>query len=332
MHAPPPAAAAAFVVLLLLVLPTSAAPADDDLAWGREARALDVQATATGFSFTSSRNSALGSDRITGSFDADAARLAVRLDVDRPAPALVSVDLAWTHLVEYRDGNADGHLGLGDVAQQSVPVGALEHTSVLVTPRLDGGHEAAITYTLPANESKPDPLLGSGLPAAAGTLRLAFTLRPAAAAAGDLPPTRIDLAVEVTDFPFRAADSRLALVGDVGTGLGGVLGPTLNGLAATSGNHTWTLAWAAEGRADGRQAVGGGHSLSSTDRQATAVLSLPRGDNVAHEGSLAAARTSTAPVVALPDLPPGDWRFYALGLAGAVVALGVPSLRRLRGA
>ncbi|HJQ93962.1 MAG TPA: hypothetical protein VJ874_06755, partial [Candidatus Thermoplasmatota archaeon] len=109
---------ATLAVALLLAPLAGAADAEEDTAWGMEARTLDVRGHATGFDFTSTRDSALGADSITGGFDAPSARLTTALLATRPEAASVRIDLAWTGLVEYRDTDGDGLYGLADETVQ----------------------------------------------------------------------------------------------------------------------------------------------------------------------------------------------------------------------
>jgi hypothetical protein len=186
---------------------------------------------------------------------------------------------------------------------------------------------------LPANASDPDPVLGGpGLPAQEGSLRLSFSFVPAAATVAGtvLPPTEIRLGTEVRDFPFQATDSRLALMADVATDAP-ALAPAAAGLATDAGQHSWLASWQPRAHADGAEVLTGWSSVAGEEPgRATAVLSLPRGETVSQEGSLSAHRMRAEVLEALRDLPPGDWRFYAVGLAGAMLALGIPAVRRLR--
>src|SRR5688572_20934650 len=90
---------------LLLAAPAGAAAAED-AAWRLEPRAVTMAATPGGFAFSSTRDSPLGQDVLSGTFDAQAGKLDARLAASRPDRAEAALSLTWTTLVEYRD--ADG--------------------------------------------------------------------------------------------------------------------------------------------------------------------------------------------------------------------------------
>src|SRR5688500_8706913 len=96
----------------LLAPIAGAAQCAEDIAWRLAPRDLAVRGSDSGFTFTSGRDSALGTDTLSGAFDARAARLATALRVDRPDPASLRMDVAWDRLVEYRDVDGDGLYGL----------------------------------------------------------------------------------------------------------------------------------------------------------------------------------------------------------------------------
>jgi hypothetical protein len=320
----------AFALLLLAPL-AGAAEGEEDLAWRMESRTLQVRGHDGGFTFTSSRESALAADLLSGGFDASSARLTTALLASRPETSSLRLDVAWTGLAEYRDLDGDGLYGLADETVQSIAVAGLPHQTV-VTPLLAGGHTATVSYTLPENGSRPDPVIGGGgIPGSRGALRLTFVLVPVPTTVGAslVQPTEVRLGAEVRDFPFQAGDTRLAVVAEVSTDAA-ALEQAEQGVSASSGRNSWLASWTPRARSDGAELVAGWSSLASEAGRATAVLSLPRGDSVSQEGSVSAHSFRAEVVEALRDLPPGDWRVYALGLAGAAVALGVPSLRRLK--
>lgn len=321
---------ALLAIALLLVPLAGAAETEEDVAWRTEPRSLDVRGHLAGFTFTSARDSALGADSLSGGFDAPSAHLTTALLATRPEPNGIRLDVAWTGLAEYRDTDGDGLYGLADETVQSIAVPGLPQQTV-VAPALAGGDVVTVTYALPRNESQADPVIGGGLPGSQGTLRLAFTLvsTPATVDGRLLRPTEVGLDAEVRDFPFQAGDTRLALVAEVTTDAAS-LDPADTGVSAAAGRNSWQATWTPRARVDGAEAIAGWSSLASDTSQATAVLSLPRGEAVSQQGSVSAHRMGEEVVVALRDLPPGDWRFYAVGLAGAALALGVPSLRRLK--
>ena len=316
--------------LLLLAPFASAAEGEEDLAWRVEARSLDVRGNDGGFTFTSSRDSALAEDVLSGAFDAQSARLTTALLATRPEAASLRLDVVWTAVAEYRDRDGDRLYGLADETVQSIAIAGLPQQTV-VTPLLAGGHTATVAYTLPENGSRPDPVIGGGIPGSRGSLRLTFVLVPAPTTVGAtlVQPTEVRLGAEVRDFPFQAGDTLLAILGEVSTDAA-TLESAEQGVSASSGQHSWLASWAPRARSDGRELAAGWTSLASEAGRATAVLSLPRGDVVSQEGSVSAHSFRAEVAEVLRDLPPGDWRIYALGLAGAAVALGVPSLRRLK--
>lgn len=314
---------------LLLAPLAGAAEAEEDTAWRLEARELDVRDNPSGFTFTSRRDSALGTDTLSGGFDANRAELTTALRADEPEPASLRMSVAWASLVEYRDADGDGQYGLADETVQEVAIAPLPHQTAM-TPVLGGGRSVTVVYALPENASDDGPVIG-GLPSPRGSLRLSFTLVPAPGSVGGsgLEPTAVGLATEVRDFPFQAGDTLLAVTAQVSTEAA-PLEPQDGALAAATGRHSWVAAWTPRATTDGSEVLAGWAALASDAGHATAVLSLPRGDSVSQDGSVSAHRLRADVVEALRDLPPGDWRFYAVGLAGAAVALGVPSLRRLR--
>lgn len=316
-------------LLLLLVPLAPAAGAEGDTAWAREGRQLEVDSSDLGFSFTSKRASALGQDTMTGVFDTPTATLALALRTEEPEAASVRLDATWQRVVEFRDLDGDGRYGLADETVQELDLVDLESRTTTST-LLAGGHVATAQYHLPHNESGSSPVVG-GLPVQGGTLRLSFGLRPYATDVRGLvlDATAIGLGLEVDRFPFLVDDSRLAVVVALASDAPqGVVGPT--SLVAQAGNLSWSAAWRDRAAANGAETGIGWSSLSSDSTHAAAVLSLPRGDTVSHDGSMAASRESFDFPEDLALSPPGDWRFYAAGLAAVALVMGIPSWRRLR--
>lgn len=324
-----PAAFALAAVAALVALAPAAAAAAEDAPWRLEVRDIAVASTATGFTYSSDRESPLGDDLLSGAFQADPPRLEARLTARDPDAADGLLRVEWRELVEYRDADGDGRFGLADPVTQRIALAGLP-ASTVVTPVL-GGQTATVTYTLPANESGSGPL---PVPGERGTLRLTFTLvaSPANIAGHALDPTDLGLGADVRGFAYVAADTSLALVSDVATPL-----PRLDheadgvGVSLAAGALTFRLAWD-DAVADGVAQPAPVTATSLGAERVQLVQSWPRGeDAVGQRGTLAAQRWSDVGAV-LESLPPGDWRFYALGLAAVAVGLGVPSLRRLRGA
>lgn len=306
--------------LALLLVAPGAAAVTEDVAWRGERRSTAMAATGPGFSYTSTRDSDLGSDTLSGAFDAAAARLDARLSAREPEAAEATLTMTWSSLAEYRDADGDGAFGLADPLVQRVAIPGLPAGTV-VTPLLAGGHAATVTYTLPANES--------GLLQERGRLRLTFTLVPdevALAGGARASPADLGLAAEVEGFPFRARDTRLALVSDVAATQ--ALGPAAGGVGLTLGALTFRAAWLGTASVDGVPVPAPATSVSDRADQASLVQSWPQGSRVEQRGAVMAQRWDAGAL--LEALPPGDWRFYALGVAAVAVALGVPSWRRLR--
>lgn len=317
-------------ILLLLLAPLAGA-AQDDAAWSLETRSLDVQSNPAGFTFTSVRDSALATDTLSGAFDADSVTLTAGLRATQPSPAAVRMDLTWRSLVEYRDVDGDGRYGLSDEAVQSVAVASLPHDAS-VTPLLGGGSSATITYHFPANDSSPGPVpVGGGLPGAQGALVLTFTILPSPGTAGaaSLRPTDIGMGAAVRDFPWKADETALALLVEV-RGDAPRLDAGPGNLTAPADGDSWVAQWSTQAARDGNAAAAGWSALAQPPNQATAVLSLPRGQSVSQDGVLSAHHAMTATIVAIPRLPAGSPLAYAAGAAIALVALGIPSLGRLR--
>jgi hypothetical protein len=287
-----------------------------------------MAAVGDGLQFSSARDSALGDDLLTGTVNAPAGRLDARFMSVEPEAAELALTVTWQRLVEYRDADGDGRFGLADPELQRIAIAQLPATTT-VTPLLGGGQSATVTYTLPINESDPSPL--PGVPRQHGSLRLTFALVPrsASVASAALDPTDLGLGVEVRDFPYGAADTRLALVSEVAT-----LAPRLDreaaGVSLASGGVTLGLRWDETALADGARQSATVTTVSGRADQVTVIQSMPRGDRVEQDGGMTAQRWTAGVVEAIRDLPLGDWRFYTLGLAAVAVGLGVPSLRRLR--
>lgn len=311
--------------LALALLAPSAAAATEDVAWRLDQRLVSMSAVPGGFTFLSSRDSALGDDVLSGSFDQQAGRLDVRMATREPDRSEAVLSLSWTTLVEYRDADGDGRLGLADPVLQRIELARLPSTTS-VAPIL-GGQSATATYTLPANGTDgPLPV-----PSERGSLRLAFTLvtTPTTVAGASLVPAQLGLSAEVRSFPYQAGDSRLALVSHVATSAPR-LDHDVGGVAVTQGNLTFRLAWAEVATADGVAQPAPSTGTSEQADRATLVQSWPRGEQVEQDGGMTAQRWTDGAAALVDALPPGDWRFYTLGVAVVAVGLGVPSLRRLR--
>lgn len=319
-------ASLALACLATVALAPAAAALTEDVAWRLEPRGIAMASTADGFTYSSDRDSALGDDLLSGSFQADPPRLDARLTARDPEAADGRLTVEWRELVEYRDADGDGRFGLADPVAQRMALAGLPSTSV-VAPVL-GGRSATVTYSLPDNASRSGPL---PVPGDQGTLTLTFTLvsSPATIAGHALDPADLGLGAEVRGFPYVAEDTRLALVSDVATPL-----PSLDhaadglGVALGAGALTLRLAWE-DALADGVAHPAPATVVSGSAERAHLVQSWPRGDEVGQRGSVAAQHWADAGAV-LEALPPGDWRFFALGLGAVALGLGIPSLRRLR--
>lgn len=319
-------AALALLAFATLVAPGAAA-ATEDVAWRLEARSIALVQDGGGFTYSSARSSGLGDDLLSGTFDADPPRLDARIDASSPDATVASLQVDWTELVEYRDADGDGRFGLADPVVQRIPLAGLP-SSTVVTPVL-GGRAATVRYTLPANESEPASPLP--VPSERGEFRLTFTLvaAPTTVAGRAVGPTDLALGAAVERFPYVAGDSRLALLSEVATSLPR-LDHEADGVALASGPLTFRLAWATAASSDGVAHPAPATALSTGAQRALLVQSWPRGDQVGQDGGVSAQRWSDAGAAVLERLPPGDWRFFALGVAVVALALGLPSLRRLR--
>lgn len=322
----PTPTAPALLAFALLVAPGAAA-ATEDVAWRLEARSIALVQQGSGFTYSSSRSSGLGDDLLSGTFSADPPRLDARLDATAPEATVAALQVEWTELVEYRDADGDGRFGLADPVVQRIALADLP-SSTVVTPVL-GGRTAAIRYTLPANDSEAAPPLP--VPAERGEFRLTFTLvaAPTSVSGRSVAPTELALGAAVQRFPYLAGDSRLALLSVVATSLSR-LDHESDGVAVASGPLTFRLAWGTAASSDGVAFPAPATAVSTGAERAVLVQSWPRGTQVEQDGGVSAQRWSDAGAAVLDRLPPGDWRFFALGVAVVAIALGLPSLRRLR--
>ncbi len=315
-------------LVALLAAPFGAAAAQEDLAWRLDRRQLSMGMAGDVLQFSSTRDSALGRDAFTGSFDPALARLDVRFQGKEPEAADAGLSVAWTALVEYRDADGDGRLSLSDPEVQRIALAGLP-ASVAIVPAL-GGQSAVATFTLPDNGTDgPLPGVTSGH----GSVRVTLTLvpQPSSVAGGlSLGPTDLGLATAVDGMPFKAADSRLALVLDVSTAGGLPLSRQDGRLAFSTSHLTLGLAPDSLARGDDGEQPAPASTVSQRDDQALVMQELPRGDHAEHGSRIAVQRWQDDVAAALGHLPLGDWRFYLAGAGLVAVGLGIPSLRRLR--
>lgn len=312
---------AALAALLAAPLGAAQEPVED-VAWRLDARVVAMAAQGDAFTFSSSRASELGDDLLSGAFQPDPPRLQARFTAQDPDPTEAVLQVEWRELVEYRDADGDGRLGLADPVVQRIPLAGLS-SSTAVAPVL-GGRSATVTYTLPSNSSGSSPL---PVPGDDPTLRIIVTLvgSPATIGGRSLVPTDLGLAVQLHRFPYADDSSLVALVSEVASPAAVETGSGQVGVEAQA--LSFRLGWDAA-RADGVASPASATATSASPGRAQMVQSLPRGDDASQDGSIRTQRWTAADV--LEALPPGDWRFYALGVAAVAVGLGVPSLRRLR--
>jgi hypothetical protein len=188
---------------------------------------------------------------------------------------------------------------------------------------VDQAPAAEATYTLPALDPATADLLASSTPSAPAT-QDGGRLTVRVALAGDPDPLALALSATAHGVPLPAPDARLALLVRSASTSPAPPASSPREAALGPGRATWSdgavrlaLAW-----------DGAGSRWSGPDGAVLSALDLGAGERAA-AGTLRAEREAAEPMTTIAA-PTGDLGLYGAGLAAVAVALGAPSLLRLR--
>lgn len=314
MHRPPFVAVACLVVLLAPLIAQAQAPSFGarDKAWELETRELDLQSQTSGFTYTSVRNSTLGTDTWRLQFDAASASFVLDVNATRPQAAEVQLKARLRSLIEFQDLDGDGRLGLGDpVVQQFLFADGGGWIETLSHP--DGSREPVAHYWLRgARVDINFHALANGTWGPSGS------------------PTAMPFEVRIQSFPYATDNqTNLALEWRVQT----PVVPSGHALATPNQPLRAYLAWTPPVDSAGNVSEFGvtlQQYLGQPAPQWLITLSEPREAAGTVQLVIGVARVTPEPTIQkiLRDIS-GDWRFYVLGLLVAGLAVGWPLYRRL---
>ncbi|HEX9816181.1 MAG TPA: hypothetical protein VGB18_04310 [Candidatus Thermoplasmatota archaeon] len=311
----------------LLLLPIVLAQ-DDSESWAQDERRLNVQQTADGFRYESTRESDLGNDVVEGSFSTLNRRYSVSY-LDRSSTNMTPLRLivAFEGLLEYQDVDGDNAYSLGDRIIQRQRLVDLPAPAQRIDPLLNGGQRATYTYSL----ADLDPESKDA------TLEVIFSMFPRAQMIGGqlVPPTRPHTEVTVDHFPFQNESSRLAL--ETRVYANGPLEETPNAFYVSAEERRLVYEWPGQSTVDGDvrpvhvTLLGtGGQSTNPAATPAVVLLSYERGDALSYQPVIGPEREEPKEQNAIVEFfTHGDWRLYGIGVVAAFALIGATMWRRI---
>lgn len=315
MHVPRALPRAIAVALVLLMTGAQASGPflgrDMDADWESDDRKGALAVTSTRFEYESARNSTLGDDVMTVTWDSDEALLSAHLDAREPE---ASKALLWRaeSLVEYRDEDGDGRFTLGDPVVQRLAFESMGNAD-LARQRLEGGRDQIdATYFVAGTN---------------GRITFSFLLAPTAQAdAGPVVATSsIPTDLRIDRFPFREDGTSLALLSRVGPGL-----QPGTGYAAGGDRIMSYLAWDRFEEVDGVSTVTPATFQTYDAAESVLVFNYGGGESIRHGFLVGFARPSASEQGLagvddrLTDELVGNWPTYLAALSLAtMVALAV---------
>lgn len=338
---------ATIVVLPVLSLGAAAQTEALDREWREEARKLSFETLSDGFRGESVRESEIGDDELVARFFLDEGRLRVRYVSTEPGnESVLTMDLGFLGLVEFRDTDADGRYGFGDRSVQRITIGDMEGASVVSESFLTNGHAATVSYSFPnrssseaSNDTVP-PISDDEPSLLPGTLLLRFYMVPTTQTFGGSTVTPMDIKfdIEMTDFPYREAGTKLALETRFSASESVRDAPWRDrALEIGDGYFRGFLGWTRTAMVDSNPRPVEVSTLSHVpgadeDRGSSVAMAFtyPAGDKIVHDPQVGIVRYQGDLGEALRDLVEGNWLLYTLGLVVTLAAVGVPAVIRLR--
>lgn len=316
MRRPPTFALVGLSLLLLPLLAQAQSPsfaAERETAWENESRHLQLQSQTSGFTYTSSRNSTLGSDVWRLSFDAATATLRYSVNATAPRPQDSQLHIVFRRLIEFQDLDGDGRFSLGDPVVQQLLFS-------------EGG---GWIETVQDRNGERTPVAHYWMRGA----RVDLTFQAVANGTTDAgaTPTLVPAAVRIQSFPFQSDNLthvalELRVLSPVSPAGSAVASPT----PQTRSFLSWTGPRDATGNAT-PFGVSLHQYLGQPNPQWVVTLSEPRENVESFDLYLGVARLK--PAETIPQIIreiSGDWRFYVLGLMAAGLVIGWPLYQRLR--
>ena len=286
-------------------------------------RVVDYDLRPSGFEFKSRSEDT--TNTLQGSFDLATARVHMQVEgLEAATPARMTLEYA--SIVEFRDLDGDGRLGLGDEVVREVALPGKAGASIQAVPRMQAGaYESLARY----------PLNGTGLLSGVAELRFVVLADATTIAGEQRSPGRVFVEVAVESFSFARNDTRLAVKARQygGTNLSAASDEVVSESPAGRLSYRWSRCVGRDGTMLPVGPVVVEYPSGAAPRTAT-VFAFPDGDRIEHASSLGLAPEPPEPqvfdVTAL--LPSGNAWIFAAATVGAAAMIVATAWRRVRGA
>ncbi|HEX9816237.1 MAG TPA: hypothetical protein VGB18_04595 [Candidatus Thermoplasmatota archaeon] len=288
----------------------------------KDRRVVDFDLAPTSFRFTSRSEDTTNTMR--GSFDLGTARFHVQAEtIDATTP--IRLTLEYASVVEFRDMDGDGRLGLGDDVVRELALPGAAGATLHSVPRMHAGsYETVARY----------PLNASALLSGVAELRFIVLSEPATFAGEPHWPSRVFVEASVDNFPSARNDTRLAVkVRQTG---GANLTAASDEIVSEGPGGRLSYRWSRCVGRDGAMLPVGPvvveYPSGATPRTAT-VFALPYGDRIEHASSIGLSPGAVGPerfdMTSL--LPSGNGLVFGTSAVAASALVLVSAWRRIRG-
>lgn len=287
-----------------------------------ENRVVDYDLSPSGFEFVS--RSEVTTNTLRGSFDLRSARVQIQAEgLGFAMPVRMTVEYA--SVVEFRDADGDGRLGLGDEVVRELSLATARGASLHTVPRMQAGsYESLARY----------PLNVSGLFSGVAEVRFVILSVATSVEGEQRSPGRLFMEVAVDSFPFARNDTRLAVKVRQygGSDLSAASDEIVSGTDGGRLSYRWSRCVGRDGTMLPVGPVVLEYPSGAAPRTAT-VFAFPDGDRIEHASSLglAPASVEVAGFDVETFLPTGNgWIFgaAAVGASGMIVATAWRRVRR----
>ncbi len=285
-------------------------------------RVVDFDLDTARFQFTSRSEDA--ANTLRGSFDLDTARFQLQAEQSGAATP-VRLTLEYASVVEFRDMDGDGRLGLGDDIVRELVLSAAAGATLHSVPRMQSGsYESVARY----------PLNGTGLLPGVAEIRFIVLSEPASIGGETRSPSRVFVEAAVDSFPFQRNDTRLAVKvrQTGGTNLSAGSDEIVSEGVGGRISYRWSRCVGREGATLPVGPVVVEYPSGAAPRTAT-VFALPDGERIEHMTSVGLAPSPTGPegVEVTDFLPGGHWLVFGATAVVASATILVSAWRRVRG-
>lgn len=233
--------------------------------------------------------------------------------------------LEYASVVEFRDMDGDGRLGIGDDVVRELVLSTAPGATLQSVPRMQSGsYESVARY----------PLNGTGLLPGVAEIRFIVLSEPATIEGETRSPSRVFIEAAVDSFPFQRNDTRLAVKvrQTGGTNLSAASDEIVSESAGGRLSYRWSRCVGRDGATLPVGPVVVEYPSGAAPRTAT-VFALPDGERIEHITSVGLAPAPTRPqgFEVADFLPSGNWLVFGATALAASGTILVSAWRRVRG-